>query len=477
MENPMARTLREGVMLELPKHTLLVRRDGTEIPIADSCAPIMASDGTVSGVVLVFHDLTAQRNAEAIQAKHEKQLVFADRMAAVGTLAAGAAHEINNPLTYIAANLDTAIEDVRGMTEKPSLSLMKELEEMLMEAQEGVARVTKIVRGLKTFSRIDEERSRVVDIVPLIELAIKVVSNEIRHRARLVREYGDLPFVEADDARLGQVFINLLVNAAQAFPETDARANEIRVVTWTDAEGRAVVEIRDTGPGIPAELLSRVFDPFFTTKPIGVGTGLGLAISHGIVTGIGGEISVQSEAGRGSIFRVTLPPSRSRELSTPERPASKRSSLRPAKVLVVDDEPALGVAIRRVLRGHDVIVVTTAQDALDVLATGREFDVVLSDLMMPGISGMDLYGTLLRIHPRIASRVVFLTGGAFTSEARAFLDRVENERMEKPFDSNEMRELIQRFTPEENPSGIGFRGERVKLVTRQAIDLSPRLPV
>jgi PAS domain S-box-containing protein len=449
VENPMDRTLREGVAVALAKHTLLVRPDGTEIPIADSCAPIKARDGTVSGIVLVFRDLTAQRDAEAVQAKVQKQLVFADRMAAVGTLAAGAAHEINNPLTYIAANLDTAIEEVRGMRGEASLRQMKELEEMLMEAHEGVSRIAKIVRGLKTFSRIDEERSRVIDVVPAIELAINVTSNEIRHRARLVKEYGELPFVEADSARLAQVVINLLINASHAFSEGDMLANEIRIVTWTDAGGRAVVEIHDTGPGIPAALLSRVFDPFFTTKPLGVGTGLGLAISHNIVAAMGGEISVRSEAGRGTIARVTLPPSRSVELSVSERAASKPISVRPAAVLVVDDEPAVGAAIRRVLRGHYVTVVTTGQDALDLLAAGKHFDVMLSDLMMPGMSGMSLYQTLAKRHPEIASRVVFLTGGAFTPEAKAFLDRVENERMEKPFDSTEMRELIQRFVPAE----------------------------
>jgi CheY-like chemotaxis protein/anti-sigma regulatory factor (Ser/Thr protein kinase) len=288
--------------------------------------------------------------------------------------------------------------------------------------------------------------------VPVIEYSVNIAFNEIRHRTRLVKEYGSLPLVEADDARLGHVFINLLVNAAHAFPDANTDANEVRIVTSTDLQGRAVVEVRDTGPGIPPALLGRVFDPFFTTQPIGVGTGLGLAIGHNIVTRMGGEITVHSELGRGTTFRVALPASGSLDPSLhATRTPKEASPLRPGAVLVVDDEPAVGMAIRRVLRHHDVTVVTTAQGALDLLAAGKDFDVVLSDLMMPGMSGMELYRSLVQSHPKIASRVVFVTGGALTAEANAFLDRVGNNRVEKPFDSNRLRELIQKLVARAEP--------------------------
>jgi CheY-like chemotaxis protein len=242
------------------------------------------------------------------------------------------------------------------------------------------------------------------------------------------------------------VFINLLVNAAHAFPGGSTDANEIRVVTFTDADGRAVVEVRDTGAGIPAPLLGRVFDPFFTTKPIGLGTGLGLSISHSIVTGMGGEISAKSELGHGTVLRIALPPSSSPAVQPlPVGDPSKAGSARSASVLVVDDEQAIGLAIRRVLAAHDVTVVTTAQAALDLLAEGKEFDVVLTDLMMPGMSGMELYREMVRRDPKVAETVVFLTGGAFTAEAHAFLDGVGNERINKPFDSKALREMVQRF--------------------------------
>jgi PAS domain S-box-containing protein len=446
VENPVDRALREGVIVKLAQRTLLIRRDGTEIPIADSCAPIRAGDGRVNGAVFVFRDLTEQWNAAANHAKVQKQLVFADRLAAVGTLAAGVAHEINNPLTFVVANIDTALEKLGAMIGGSQSGRMKELEEMLLEARQGVVRITTTVRALKMFSRIEEERPEAIDVVPVIDLAISMTLNEIRHRARLVRNYGPLPIVEADGARLGQVFINLLVNAAHSFPEGNTDTNVIRVITSTDVHGRAVVEVQDTGVGIPAALLDRVFDPFFTTKPIGLGTGLGLSISQSIVAGMGGEISVQSRVGRGTTVRVVLPPSSSANLAAPAvNGHAKTSSGRAATVLVIDDEPIIGLAIRRVLAAHDVTVVATARGALDLLASGKEFDVVLSDLMMPGMSGMDLYREIVRVHPRIASRVVFLTGGAFTPEANAFLDGVGNQCIDKPFDPHELREVVQRL--------------------------------
>jgi len=186
---------------------------------------------------------------------------------------------------------------------------------MLVDARTGSERVRTIVRGLKTFSRTDDERQGVLDVQPLLELSVNMAFHEIRRRARLVKDYGAIPRVDADEARLGQVFINLLVNAAHAIPEGDVDTNEIRIVTSTDALGRAVIEIRDSGIGIPANIVDRIFDPFFTTKDIGVGTGIGLSISRNIVTALGGEITVTTEVGRGSSFCIALPPTQHRRRS------------------------------------------------------------------------------------------------------------------------------------------------------------------
>ncbi len=407
---------------------------------------------------LVLAALRAEESADAAIAAHraieearegqekaQRRLFVAERMASVGTLAAGAAHEINNPLACVTANLDLVLEEVRMLNGVSPSERLREIEAMIRQAQEGAERVRKIVHGLKTFARPDQERRSVVDLREVLELSISLAFNEVRYRARFATVYGAMPLVEANDAEIGRVFINLLVNAAQALPDGHAEAREIRVVTSTDEAGRAVVEVSDTGPGISPEVIGRIFDPFFTTRSVGAGTGLGLSICHNIVTGMGGEIRVTSRVGHGTTFRVALPAAK----QTPPREAPVENAVkaepRRAVVLVVDDEPAIGAMMGRALRGHDVTIVSNVADAIAHLDAGHDFDVILSDLMMPVASGMDLYDELTRRFPAAAERVVFISGGAFAPSAHAFLDRVPNERLEKPFRVNEVRSLVERF--------------------------------
>jgi CheY-like chemotaxis protein/anti-sigma regulatory factor (Ser/Thr protein kinase) len=266
--------------------------------------------------------------------------------------------------------------------------------------------------------------------------------NEIRHRAQLIRDYGDVPMAYSNEARLGQVLLNLLVNAAQAMPEGHASLNQIRVATRTAANGCVVIEVRDTGMGIPKEIMGRIFDPFFTTKPVGVGTGLGLALCQRMVIDLGGEIDVESEAGRGALFRVTLPPATG--ASRAPAPATVRAEpTRRARVLVIDDEVAIGRALQRSLgRHHDVVNLTSGKEALARIAAGERFDVILSDLMMPDVTGIEIYEGLSKIDLGQAKRMVFLTGGAFTPQAREFLGGVPNICIEKPFDVPHLLEII-----------------------------------
>jgi PAS domain S-box-containing protein len=376
-------------------------------------------------------------HADEREEKLHQQLMFADRMASIGTLASGVAHEINNPLACVTANISLMLEELDG--ELPQHS---ELREMVEGARDAAERVRTIVLGLKTFARMDEERRTPIDLRPVLELATDITLNQIRDRVRIVKSYGDTPWVEADEARLGQVFINLLVNAAQALPEGPSDTNEIRIVTTTDAAGRAVVEVRDSGAGISASAMARIFDPFFTTKAVGVGTGLGLSICHSIVTGMGGEISATSEPGCGTTFRVVLPavpPVRSDIAAS----ASSPHAVTGATILVVDDQPAVGNMLARVLRGHRVTVLSAAKKALELFEAGQRFDVIFSDLMMPEMSGMDFYDELARRFPDAARRVVFVSGGVFTPRANAFLERVTNVRIGKPFDPQMLRNLVQ----------------------------------
>ncbi|MCE9670196.1 ATP-binding protein [Myxococcus stipitatus] len=249
----------------------------------------------------------------------QAQLVVSDRLAAVGTLAAGVAHEINNPLAFVLSNLSFLAVELKNVARELPEGRTSEMEEVLREAVDGAHRVRQIVRDLRTFSRGDEDVATAVNLQAVLESAITMARGELKMRAQVVRDYRDVPPVEGSEGRFGQVFLNLLINAAHAIPEGRPEHNEVRV-TLRPAGERVVVEVRDTGVGMTPEVRARIFDPFFTTKPVGVGTGLGLSICHGIVTGFGGEISVESEPGRGSTFRVSLPLGQgARELPPPRR--------------------------------------------------------------------------------------------------------------------------------------------------------------
>jgi len=395
------------------------------------------------------------------RSRMQQQLLISERMASVGTLAAGVAHEINNPLAALMANLDFAAQDVaklardlhshRSATDETGTCdgsadwvaiRLRDIEEPLRDARESADRIRLIVRDLKIFSRSDEEKTGAVDVQRVIESSLRMAWNEIRHRSRLVKDFSEVPLVEGNEGRLGQVFLNIIVNAAQAMTEGRADTNEIRIVTKQDEHGQVVVEVRDTGVGIPESVISRIFDPFFTTKPIGDGTGLGLAICHRIVTALGGQLQVESQVGKGTVLRVTLPVANDDDAEV-SRPPAVLVLGRRSRILVVDDEPMMGKAIQRMLSAeHEVLAVTSARDALGRVSDGERFDIILCDLMMPEVTGMDLHAELLRDAPEQAERVVFMTGGAFTSGAREFLEHVRNPRIEKPFDRGILSALV-----------------------------------
>jgi PAS domain S-box-containing protein len=393
----------------------------------------------VGGERLVFsvgRDITEQVKAQA-------QLMASDRMASVGTLAAGVAHEINNPLAAVVANLEFATRATSGLVERSPRPEFADLLDSLRDAREATDRVRAIVRDLKLFSRVEEDQRQPVELRRVIESALRMAWNEIRHRAQLVKDYGDVPLVDANESRLGQVFLNLIVNAAQALPEGHADVHYIRIRTRNDSSGMVVAEVEDTGSGIRPEVMKRLFTPFFTTKPRGVGTGLGLSICRRILGDLGGEVTVESTLGRGTIFRVALKPATADSGSRIAVAPAAAETPRRGRILIVDDELVVAKAIRRMLgREHDVVVITSAREALDRIVSGERFDVILCDLMMPIVTGAQFYDELTLLSPGIAARIVFLTGGAFTAKTREFLDRVPNARLEKPFESQTLRALV-----------------------------------
>ena len=434
----------------------LVRRDG-KTRVAEIISLPLLFDGAPA-VVSIARDVTEQRHLQS-------RLTLADRLASVGTLAAGIAHEINNPLAFVISNLSFLSEEMRrgqlsleasGGTSTshapggPRLRSRAEMDlvewqEVLSEAYEGAERVRQIVRQLKTFSRPDEERLSPVDLHQVLDSVVMMAANEIRHRAQLHKDFGPVPHVMANESRLSQVFLNLVVNAAQAIPEGQAHQNAIRLITRRLDPGRVLIEVQDTGSGIPREALGRIFDPFFTTKPVGVGTGLGLSICHGIITNLGGEISVESELGKGTSFRVVLP---SLEPRTRSRPASIVTPApipqRRGRVLVVDDEPGVGKVLRRILKDHEVEVAAGGRQALERLQREPDhFDAVLCDVMMPDLGGKDLYEAVRRTHSGLERRFIFVSGGAFTTNAREFLETIPNPKLEKPFNEPALRQIVQ----------------------------------
>jgi CheY-like chemotaxis protein len=364
------------------------------------------------------------------------QLMLADRMASVGSLAAGVAHEINNPLAAVIANLDMAVEEVAVIDATPDLV------EELQDARSSADRVREIVRDLKLFSRTQEDRYGAVNVEKVIDSTLRMAWNELRHRAKLVKEYGNVPRVLANESRLGQVLLNIIVNAAQAIPEGKYESNLLTVRTSAAAD-TVRISISDTGTGIPLEVQQRLFTPFFTTKPIGVGTGLGLAISHRIVTGMSGTLTFESEPGKGTTFHITLPIAGEHVLPITTKLPMLAVSTRRGRVLVIDDEESLAHAMRRYLsQDHDVEAVTTARAALDLVAQGMRFDVILCDLMMPQITGIEVHESIRAVDPKQAEKIVFVTGGPFTETARAFFEKTPNHRIEKPFDLKQLRMLV-----------------------------------
>jgi PAS domain S-box-containing protein len=416
----------------------LERKDGRILQVDTVKSPIFDSKGRVIMTVGVSRDVSDRKKLEA-------QLRLTETMSTVGTLAAGMAHEINNPLTYVIANLEYLAERLPQHGPWLGERQAREWVAALTEAREGAARVQRIVKDLKDASRSGEDHFGEVDVEQVLESTLKLAANELQHHARIVREYSPVARVGGNASRIGQVFLNLLVNAAHAIREGAAHENEIRLVLRMDHKGRVVVEIRDSGHGIPEEHIGRLFEPFFTTKDVGEGTGLGLFICHRIVTDLGGAIEVESSPGSGSVFRVLLPPSGqpARREAPSERPSH---APRRGRILVVDDDTLVAKALSRLLaEHHEVVALTSADEALVRLRGGERFDLIFCDLMMPVTTGVEFYERLSVLSLDQAERTIFITGGAFTDASRKFLETTANERLEKPFDQHKLRAIVARY--------------------------------
>ncbi|HTC21862.1 MAG TPA: PAS domain S-box protein, partial [bacterium] len=399
-------------------------------------------------VMAVLRDITLQN-------KMEQQAVLNEKLATVGTLAAGIAHEINNPLTYVLANLVFLRENLeelkRRMEEKGHVDevypkIFKELGEEMAESTHGGERIRDIVRGLKSFVRTDEDDMAAVDLNQTVDSAINMTFHEFKHKARVEKNFAlRLPAFTANAGKLQQVFINLLINAAQAIEGHDPAENKIHIRTGQE-KGSLFAEFTDTGRGIPENILPDIFEPFFTTKPAGVGTGLGLSICDKIVRSYKGSMEVKSTVGQGTTFTVRLP------LENGLRPTvvgpGPKAAVRRGRVLVVDDEPGNLEVLNRVLKKkNDILSALTGLDALAILEREKGLvDAIVSDLNMPDMNGMDLYKNVAQKFPGLEKRFVFVTGGLFMEESMEFLKTIPNPYLEKPFNFDDLIVAVSRWT-------------------------------
>jgi len=407
-------------------------------------------------------DITERKNLQA-------QIALADRLTTMGMLAAGVAHEINNPLSYVLYNLESLTEDLPRLIEAMRLcsqvasdslgadqwarllgdnremfnpSMLDGILPRFKDALSGTMRIRDVARGLGTFSRTEDKRLVPVNLIHVMEVAITMALNEIKFRASLVKEYGAISDIMANDGRLCQVFLNLLINAAHAIGDGRLEDNEIRIRIWQTGE-EVFAEIRDTGKGIAENDLLHIFKPFFTTKELGVGTGLGLAISCKIIEDHGGRIEVSSKLGVGTRFTVRLPVNRLEKAKDATSPGECRNnSLACGRILIIDDEAGIRSAMSRILKEHEVVQAASGEDGRRVLNGDQAFDLILCDMMMGGMSGVDLHEWLLSTHPALAGKLVFITGGAFTPREREYLNKVSNLRIEKPFDVANFKRIV-----------------------------------
>ncbi len=438
-----------------------ISADGSAQAVTMSADAYLRKPLDPSDLLQTIDGILREQEWQAMSSRLEE----AEHLASLGRVAAAVGHEINNPLAFVVLNLDQTLSQLRALGTVPAAAIAAEatrdsassstlealstrlgdVTAMLETCQTGLERIRRTVGNLQRLSRADDEIRGAVDVAKVLDQAIAMAWNQIRHRARFVTNLEEVPPIDGHAGALEQVFLNLLVNAVQAIPEGQAEQNEIRITTRVK-DGEVMVEIRDTGTGIAPDLQVRVFEPFFTTKPAGVGTGLGLFISRQTITEHRGRVEIDSEVNKGTAFRVFLPASAPpAEPVAPAAPSPVDSPAVRGRVLVIDDEPAIGAAIRAALRDeHDVVVAHRAIDALGRLREGESFDLVLCDLVMPEIGGPEVYAAIAERWPKLTARMVFMTGGAFTEATGNFIEKVRPHVFPKPFRLDELRALVRR---------------------------------
>jgi PAS domain S-box-containing protein len=408
------------------------QRDGVMRVFELSISPVFDDKGEIDYYVELARDVTERREAEqAIQQS--------ERLASLGLLAAGMAHEINNPMTYVLGNLEHLQELTQEGTLKVDAAAELDLQLCLDDSLHGARRVVEIVGDLQALSRQKQDTtSGQASALQTLETCVRMAQSQIRHCAEVVRDFPtDDVWLSINPQKLSQVLLNLILNAVQAMSPAHATSNKLTLTVRTLAGAKGEITVRDTGSGMPVEIAQRIFDPFFTTKGTGGGTGLGLSISHSIVAAAHGEITVESEPGKGTAFRVVLPLSSLAE----NEPAPQSASLRGLSVLVVDDEPGVLTAIRRMLASCRTATATSVKQALEMIEHDH-YDLVLSDVMMAESSGVELVNALRVRAPELARRVCLMSAGVIGGELVQQVKSIGVPLLHKPMTSSELHEAL-----------------------------------
>jgi signal transduction histidine kinase/ActR/RegA family two-component response regulator len=398
--------------------------------------------GGQATALVIAQDVTDLRKAEEARAALHARLHETDKMASLGHLVAGVCHEINNPLAAIMLNLDSlsALVDQVAVALGDDAPVVEELREVLTETGDASARVHAVVSDMRNFSHPGEPTGQPTRVEDIVTNALSLVGGEVKHRARIRRDLAPTPPIVVDRVRLGQAILNILLNASQVIEGYTPDNNWISVATRSEANG-VFVEIGNSGPPIPDEVQPKIFDPFFTTKKAGEGVGLGLSIAFETVRRHGGSIEVESNARTPTLFRIWLPLDTGLGIYNPPsvRPSGPTTNV---SILIVDDDHLLRRSLRRSLEKYfDVHIAPNALQAFALLES-RDFDVILCDLLMPEVTGMEFFDRVRARWPERARRFVFLTGGTNTPEAREFLVGVDNPRAFKPVHPDDLVRLI-----------------------------------
>ena len=436
IENMRQRNLFRSRTLELEQ----ICKDGSTIWTESKMTFLRDLECRPIGISGITRDITERKKAEAERREFEQKAQLASRLATVGEMASGIAHEINNPLTSIIGFAQLLMQK----------DIPEDAKEYAKIINDGAARVASIIKRLLAFARQQKPERTYVDINQIIETTIQLRTYEMETSNIKVVAHLDpgLPWTMADAGQLQQVFLNIIMNA-----ETEMKLahRKGKLSIKTEAIDNTIrISFKDNGPGIAKENTERIFDPFFTTKKVGKGIGLGLSICHGIISDHNGQIYARSKLGRGATFIVELPiipEEKQLELAEPGADESKRVT--GAKILVVDDEPATLQLLSQILtgEGHKVQTVDNARDALERINSER-YSLILLDIKLPGMSGTELYKSIQKIAQSLARRVVFITGDVLGVDTRDFLSKTKAPYITKPFDIEQLKKDINRILPQ-----------------------------